>query len=69
MWENLRSNIQTWASRPELLGHTNLWYIAALENATWYAGVQGKAMVLFFLSFLSCVVGRSYVCVIDMVQL
>ena len=27
--------------RPALLGHSNLWYIAARENATWYAGVQG----------------------------
>ena len=27
--------------RPALLGHTNLWYIAARQNATWYAGVQG----------------------------
>ena len=24
-----------------MLGHTNLWYIAARQNATWYAAVQG----------------------------
>jgi hypothetical protein len=27
--------------RPHLLGRTNLWYPAALQNATWYAKTQG----------------------------
>ena len=38
MWHT--AHFALWG-RPQLLGHTNLWYIAALENATWYAGVQG----------------------------
>ena len=29
--------------RADLLGHTNLWYVAALENATWYAGTQVRS--------------------------
>jgi hypothetical protein len=38
MWHT--AHFALWG-RPHLLGHTNLWYIAALQNATWYAGVQG----------------------------
>jgi len=38
MWHT--AHFAVWG-RPDLLGHTNLWYIAALENATSYAGVQG----------------------------
>ena len=38
MWHT--AHFALWG-RPQLLGHTNLWYIAALQNATWYAGIQG----------------------------
>jgi hypothetical protein len=38
MWHT--AHFAVWG-RPELLGHTDLWYIAALQNASWYAGVQG----------------------------
>ena len=37
MWHT--AHFAVWG-RGELLGHTNLWYVAALQNATWYAGVQ-----------------------------
>jgi|EP01047_Picozoa_sp_COSAG01_P038384 hypothetical protein len=40
MWHT--AHFALWG-RPELLGHTDLWYVAALQNASWYAGVQGYA--------------------------
>ena len=38
MWHT--SHFALWG-RPHLLGRSNLWYIAALANASWYANVQG----------------------------